>query len=191
MEVCSHTVIGNHDVMAISSKAFDNVPLHVSSGIDFAKSSLSPSHTSWLSKLPLLYEHDLFTAVHASLGYPADFEYLLTSWEAKSHFNNQITPVSFIGHTHSPILTIFNKIELLWLELDYNITAIPSDKVAINVGSVGQPRDNDPRACYCIYYPNLHSFEICRVKYDIEKAKSRIIKAGISRINADRLSIGN
>ena len=191
MEVCSHTVIGNHDLMVVSSEPLGTVPLHVASGIEFAKSSLSPSHLSWLSKLPFLYENHLFTTVHASLGSPADFEYLLTSWEAKSHFKKQSTSISFIGHTHSSVLTVEKNDRIEWVELNNDDITFPAEKVVINVGSVGQPRDNDPRACYCIFYPDFNKFKICRVDYDIEKARSRIIKAGISKINADRLCVGN
>jgi predicted phosphodiesterase len=191
IEVCSHTVVGNHDFITFSSEPLNNAPSHVVSGIEFAKLSLSPSHVLWLSKLPFLYKNDFFTTVHSSLGSPSDFEYLLTGWVARSHFKKQSTPISFIGHTHSPVMTVENNDRIEWVELNNDEIAIPAEKVVINVGSVGQPRDNDPRACYCIFYPDFNKFKICRVDYDIEKARSRIIKAGISKINADRLCVGN
>lgn len=67
----------------------------------------------------------------------------------------------------------------------------PSGKVLVNVGAVGQPRDGDPRACYVIYRPEQNTVEFRRIEYDIKRAKKKIIRAGLPRFTAQRLSLGS
>lgn len=66
----------------------------------------------------------------------------------------------------------------------------PSGKVLVNVGAVGQPRDGDTRACYVIYRPDQNTVEFRRVEYDIKRTKRKIIRAGLPRFSAQRLSLG-
>jgi diadenosine tetraphosphatase ApaH/serine/threonine PP2A family protein phosphatase len=70
------------------------------------------------------------------------------------------------------------------------ITLDPDCRYAIGVGSVGQPRDDDPRACYVIYQPGLDRVEFRRIPYNIKKAQTRFKKAGLSKFDAERIAKG-
>ncbi|MEI8309847.1 MAG: hypothetical protein WCH98_03735 [Verrucomicrobiota bacterium] len=66
----------------------------------------------------------------------------------------------------------------------------PGEKILVNVGAVGQPRDGDTRACYVIHRPEQATVEFRRVEYDIKRTKRKIIRAGLPRFSAQRLSLG-
>jgi len=105
--------------------------------------------------------------------------------------SKQTTRISFYGHTHIPAI---------WQQKGKKITyrtpgedPVPLDpdcRYATGVGSVGQPRDDDPRACYVIYHPGSDRVEFRRVPYDIKKAQARFKKAGLSKFDAERIAKG-
>jgi len=145
----------------------------------------------WLRDLPISADLDPLTLSHAALNAPGSFHYVDDKDSAKAHFAVQTTFVSFQGHTHVPVI---------WEEKEGAVACFnPSEnpvhldegnRYTINVGSVGQPRDNDPRASYALYdYQNrilLHR----RVEYDISRAQARFKKANLPAHNARRLKKG-
>ena len=129
-----------------------------------------------------------FTIVHATLDTPEQWGYVFNNLDAAASFTYQHTTVCFFGHTHVPMAFIRDdgvhrvRIEQLRIE--------PSKKYFINVGSVGQPRDADWRAAYCVYDIENNSVEQRRVKYDVAAAQKKIIEAGLPHLLAERLAIG-
>lgn len=72
-----------------------------------------------------------------------------------------------------------------------DVFALPKGgKVLVNIGAVGQPSDGDSRACYVIYRPDHKTVEFRRVAYDIKRTKRKIVRAGLPRFTAQRLSLG-
>ncbi len=97
------------------------------------------------------------------------------------------TRTGFVGHSHIPVTFFYGT------PVTYTIddTVEMEDRLAIaNVGSVGQPRDEDPRAAFGIYDPDARVLEMRRVEYDIEAAARTIIDAGLPPILGDRLLVG-
>lgn len=191
-ERCSHTVKGNHDHYAQYDVVILGMSERVAGGILHAQQALTDEEKQWIRSLPLSAEVGAITIVHATLHMPDSFEYLKGRTDFLRHFEKQRTPVSFFGHTHKP------EIALLKGDLDVGF-GIPGEgevlldrarACAINVGSVGQPRDGSTRATYGIYDPEQHSFTLRRVSYDIQKAAQRILDAGLPEENALRLFKG-
>ncbi len=189
---CKTSVIGNHDAYTLANLNDYKIERRVSAGILHAQQALTDEEKKWIRSLPLSAEVGAITIVHATLHRPDSFEYLRGRTEFLRHFECQRTPVSFFGHTHKP------EIALLRGDLDVGF-GIPGEgevlldrarACAINVGSVGQPRDGSTRATYGIYDPEEHSFTLRRVSYDIEKAAQRILDAGLPEENALRLFKG-
>lgn len=159
--------------------------------ITLAFKQVSGEQMKWLRGLPITADLDPMMLSHSSLHEPPHFHYIHDKDEAKAHFAAQSTFISFQGHTHAPVI---------WEEQGGKIACFkPVEKpvrldegnhYAINVGSVGQPRDNDPRAGYALYdYQNrllLHR----RVEYDIARAQARFKKAKLPARNASRLKKG-
>jgi len=188
---CTHVVVGNHDRLTIDDSDLPYLAEHVRPGILFARENLSSGQSEWLGSLPFSIKTGSVTAVHASLSHPEEFSYLANDQEAGLHFQLQETPFSFVGHTHVPIITVENVTGVSWIEFGAEVIKLDDAlKCSINVGSVGQPRDGDPRACYVTFDPFNYSLQIKRVEYDIKAAQRRITDAGLPQVNAARLSAG-
>jgi len=187
---CSITVMGNHDRMA-SEQGIIQALERVSAPIRYAREKLSKEQIEWLKELPMVVEKEGLTLVHSSLHEPEEFNYVLWKEDARLHFRHQETPFSFIGHSHAPVIAIQAP---NGITLDVpgvaSITLDPTLRSIINVGSVGQPRDNYPRACYGYLNTESLTFSWRRVPYDIKRAQERIKEAGLPWENAARLATG-
>lgn len=187
---CSVSVKGNHDQMA-SEKGVILALERVSAPIRYAREKLSGEQINWLKDLPLVVEKDGYSLVHSSLHEPKEFPYVLWREDARMHFRNQTTPFSFIGHSHSPLIAVEDPHGIsLSVPRVASIQLDPDRRSIINVGSVGQPRDNYPMACYGILETGSLVFTWRRVPYDIKRAQERIREAGLPWENAARLASG-
>ena len=190
-ERCAVVLMGNHDEYL--AKDPDNFVLskRIRDPLLLAKATLSAGDLDWLSRRPLVVERHSFTIVHASLSDPANFTYLFNDQEALFHFHEQKTQVCFYGHTHRPEVILQQGKEIRWgLLHEGNALLDRSKPCAINVGSVGQPRDDNPTAAYGIYDTDMGLFTLRRVSYDVDMAIQRIREAGIPEENGLRLLRG-
>ena len=181
-------VKGNHDEQASlieSSRDFNEM---AEAAIEWTRDNLAEGDKDWLRDLKLQRQVRDFTIVHATLDTPAQWGYVFNDLDAAASFTYQHTTVCFFGHTHVPMAFIRDdgvrrvRVEQLRIEM--------TKKYFINVGSVGQPRDGDWRAAYCIYHIEQNSIEQRRVKYDLATAQKKIIKAGLPALLAERLAVG-
>lgn len=117
--------------------------------------------------------------VHGSLQAPEMFNYIQTVRDAEYSFRMLDKATCFCGHSHVP-LTFFDTDPMTY-SLDSTIPLDPTGKTIVNVGSVGQPRDERPEASYAIYDTHAQSVEVRRVEYDIETAANKISDAGLPK----------
>ncbi len=181
-------VKGNHDEQASlieSSRDFNELAEHA---IEWTRNNLTEEDKEWLRGLRLQRQVRDFTIVHATLDTPAQWGYVFNNLDAAASFTYQHTAVCFFGHTHVPMAFIrdegIKRVRIEQLQIDM------TKKYFINTGSVGQPRDADWRAAYCIYHLDKNVVEQRRVKYDLVTAQKKIVKAGLPRLLAERLAIG-
>ena len=142
----------------------------------------------WLRSLPLQRQVHGFTIVHATLDTPGRWGYVFNNLDAVASFTYQRTAVCFFGHTHVP--TVFIRDQGVRQERTGHVHIEPAAKYFINAGSVGQPRDGNWRAAYCIYDVENNLVELLRVKYDLATAQKKIAKAGLPQLLAERLAMG-
>jgi diadenosine tetraphosphatase ApaH/serine/threonine PP2A family protein phosphatase len=126
--------------------------------------------------------------VHATLDTPGQWGYVFNNLDAAASFTYQSTTVCFFGHTHVPM--VFIRDESVRRERVEHIRIEPTKKYFINMGSVGQPRDGNWRAAYCIYDTENKVVQQFRVKYDLASVQKKIAAAGLPRLLAERLAIG-
>jgi diadenosine tetraphosphatase ApaH/serine/threonine PP2A family protein phosphatase len=120
---------------------------------------------------------------------PKSFGYVFDNLQADANFARQLTPLCFHGHTHCPM--IYEKSMNGVFRIDPQDFKLPvGRKYFINVGSVGQPRDGDPRATYVIYDQKERTVRFRRLEYDIAAAQERIRLAGLPERLAERLAVG-
>jgi diadenosine tetraphosphatase ApaH/serine/threonine PP2A family protein phosphatase len=156
--------------------------------INWTRQQLSDPQKAFLRDLPYTERVETFTIVHSTLDNPDKWGYVLDRYDAEANFNYQTTAVCFYGHTHIPIA--FEKGDDIRSGLYSRIKIKMGRKYFINVGSVGQPRDGDPRAAYCIFDMVNNMVELRRLDYDIETTQGKIRAADLPEKVAARLSIG-
>lgn len=169
----SASIAGNHD-WGVAGK-FDLAGFNEYAKVAalWTRKKLAASEKRYLKSLPLEYSGKSFAMVHGSLENPEEFNYILTKSDAIASMKLMVKPVLFVGHSHTACV--------------YNLEG---GKRIVNAGSVGQPRDGDPRASFVIYDDDRSGVEIVRVDYDIEKARRKILDAGLPEFLGDRLRKG-
>ena len=181
-------VKGNHDEQASLEESSRDFNALAEMAINWTREQLTAPEKEWLRSLPLRGTLHGFSTVHATLDAPAEWRYVLNTLDASANFPYQETTVCFFGHTHVAGAFVRDEgvksVKVDRLEID------EAKKYLINVGSVGQPRDGDWRAAYCIYDLDKKVVEQRRVEYDLQTAQQKIIKAGLPRMLAERLKLG-
>ncbi len=182
-------LMGNHD-----DEAWQDTPLlyrpHVLAGLEFARKQLNSEEKKFLCDLPLKMEFESFIMVHSSLFQPEKWHYLNNALNIELNFQQQRHQVCLCGHTHVP--RFYDKLLLTQMHLPGpEHLLVPEKKYLVNIGSVGQPRDGDPAACYVIYHEATRRIEFRRVSYDIAGAQKKIRDAGLPEMLAERLAKGS
>lgn len=184
-------VAGNHDHAAIGRLALSFFNCHAREAIEWTRQHISIAQAEYLGKLPLVSTIDGITLAHGSVHKPEQFGYIETVFAAQLSFHAMTTPVAFLGHSHVPITFLENEGQdsvTYTQSTEMELRHVP--KAIVNVGSVGQPRDDDPRACYAIYDSDLKTVGLRRIEYDIDSAQAKIRRAGLPDVLAARLSLG-
>jgi len=181
-------VRGNHDHYASNDERLEDFQPLAASVVDWTRRHLTADQIEHLRTLPLVQKVNGFTIVHSTLDMPDKWGYVFDTLDADSHFNYQTTAVCFYGHTHLPV--VFEKQHRVTRSLYTKLKLVVGKRYFFNVGSVGQPRDGDPRAAYAIYDAAAREVELRRVPYDIPKTQEKVRKAGLPERLALRLEFG-
>jgi predicted phosphodiesterase len=181
-------VRGNHDEQASIERSTEGFNELAEAAIGWTRENLSAADKKWLSDLCLTRQVRDFTIVHATLDTPGQWGYVFNDLDAIASFTYQHTSLCFFGHTHWP--TAFVRDDNVRRIATGQIMLSSGKKYFINAGSVGQPRDRDWRAAYCILHTDRQVVEQRRVKYDLETAQKKIRQAGLPGRLADRLALG-
>lgn len=181
-------VKGNHDAAACEMTSISNFNTFARLAVVWTKNNIGQSESMFLRSLPVLKREKEFVFVHASLHNPEEWHYIYTIDEAYNNFELLQEKICFIGHSHIPVIFKMGK------QFEYfvagSVKIENGARYIINVGSIGQPRDRDSRACFVIYDTDESVVEYKRIQYDIAKAQKKIIKAGLPEILAIRLASG-
>jgi predicted phosphodiesterase len=182
---------GNHDAATAGNRNIDKFHDEAQAGIKYARKTLSEENMAFLKSLPETVEKDDAMLAHGSPREPI-WEYVVESYTAKANFAFFDKMFGFVGHSHIPVLFTLNantgSVHRHLME-DGEIYQI-SSRVILNPGSVGQPRDNNPRSCYGIFDPDERTWTIHRVAYDIPAVQARFVAARLPRRQSTRLTEG-
>jgi predicted phosphodiesterase len=187
------TVRGNHDKVVAGIDSGGNFNQTALTAAQWTTGRLTPGNLRYVRELPQgpIEVEEGLAICHGS---PLDEDtYVFSDVDAWEIFSRFDMPVTFFGHTHIP--------SLFWLEgrmlgvkalrgTSGRIALSPGGRYLINPGSIGQPRDRDPRASYMIYDSKKRVVHWYRIPYPIGSAQSRIRKAGLPNNLAERLAIG-
>ena len=162
----------------------------------WTREQLGADHQGYLSGLPLSSALGEATCVHASPRRPEEWDYLLSAEDGFEAFPDFATRLCFVGHSHRPGVWSLGSSGPAHEDLggpawhDHRIPFHDGRRYIVNVGSVGQPRDRDPRAAYVVWDEDERSITLRRVMYDHKAAAAKILRAGLPRALADRLAHG-
>lgn len=184
-------LIGNHDAAALGQIDLESFNHEARLSAYWSRSVLTEENLQFLRGLHDKVIVDQVTLTHGSPRNPV-WEYLLDSYSAAVNFTYFDTQLCFVGHTHLPIIYFApnGKAHIEWQIVQELQPIQLRHRAILNPGSVGQPRDHDPRASYAIFYPGENVWEPHRVEYDIESVKERIYQAGLPHRHGLRLVDG-
>jgi diadenosine tetraphosphatase ApaH/serine/threonine PP2A family protein phosphatase len=185
-------MMGNHDFGAIGESALETFNSDAKKALLWQRKSLGQESRNFLSGLP----DELVVRGEVSLahGSPRDpiWEYVMNTLVARINLSFFDTPLCFVGHSHfQAVFQLDSKIDDLSIVVPRPAEKYElKDRAILNPGSVGQPRDRDPRSAYAIYSPEEHTWEPRRVEYDIPAVQKMILDAGLPSRHAERLTGG-
>jgi predicted phosphodiesterase len=181
-------VAGNHDFAIAEKIDISTFNVYARESTLWTRDVLDSESLAFLAQLPLVEELEGFTVVHGTLHSPELFDYIQSCYEASLSLAAMDQAACFIGHSHVPVAFVQN--EFISYCTNTTIPIDPNARTIINVGSVGQPRDQDPRACYAVYDTDDQEVNLHRVHYDIESTISKIDAVGLPRPLGERLRVG-
>jgi predicted phosphodiesterase len=179
---------GNHDEYCSTDDPLEGFNPAAAEAVHWTRGQLSDGERQWLCDLKYTKIVANFTLVHATLDAPERWGYVFDKLAAAASFPYQNTQVCFFGHTHVPVAFMRDTVVRGGTYSKFKID--PAKKYFINVGAVGQPRDNNPKAAYVVYDMDEGTIELRRLEYDIAAAQKKILDAGLPKRLAERLAFG-
>lgn len=183
------TLCGNHDAVAGGRIRPDFFTIYAAQAIRWTLGRLNEANQRFLAGLPLIQREGNLIFVHSTPQEPKEWHYLTSIVRAAREFESFSEQICFIGHTHMPTA---------WVQVDGDIerrTAeflriLPEERYIINVGSVGQPRDNNPDACFGIWDDERSEFRLVRTAYDIHATQQAMREHRLPDFLIERLAYG-
>jgi diadenosine tetraphosphatase ApaH/serine/threonine PP2A family protein phosphatase len=192
--VTERIVAGNHDHGAVGLTDLSLFNANARKAAEWTARNLTPEERGRLKGLPLTLagrsRAGELLAVHSTPHRPGDWQYILSLDEAEYQFEKFSQPLCFVGHSHQPVFWECDSLGKCSIAGREYVHLESGRRYIVNVGSVGQPRDGDPRAAYAICDWERMEVSIRRVEYDVSTAQQKIIKAGLPARLAERLELG-
>jgi predicted phosphodiesterase len=185
---------GNHDWAVLDKLDISTFNVEARRAIQWTQSQLSTEANDYLQTLPpIAVAPPHFTLAHASPRQPV-WEYILDNITAGENFPHFETQFCLVGHTHTPIIYEKTSTDIVARTPLYSqpvyLDQLGENRLIINPGSVGQPRDSDPRAAYAILDLEAMTWEHRRVPYDVEAVQARMRKHDLPERLVLRLEFG-
>lgn len=184
-------IAGNHDWGAIGKIPISDFNREAAFVCEWTESVLKKEYGDYLRDLPETQSGGDFTMAHGSPRRPI-WEYIMNAFEAAQNLPYFKTPVCLVGHSHIPFF--FRQIggeQPLFRHLeDVEEVSFGEGRYIVNPGSVGQPRDGDPRGSYAVYDADAKKLTLYRIPYDISQTQQRMRESGLPHFLIDRLSYG-
>jgi len=184
-ERCDVVLMGNHDYAAIGLANIEYFNEFAKISTRWTIQTLKEENKKYLHSLPFSHQDDEMIMVHSSPTNPSHWYYVLSMPDALIEMQAFSQNLCFIGHSHVPL--VFSSRDMIREPL---VQIEQNHKYIVNVGSVGQPRDGNPRLCYTLYDTGKKEIRYIRLDYDLQTTYAKIIEAGLPLYLAERLLKG-
>jgi len=182
-------VAGNHDRASVGLLGLEEFNYYAAEACRWTAARLSETQKTYLMRLPLVFHQEPFTLVHGSLRDPV-WEYLVDAEAARATFALLETRHCLVAHSHIPFVCLGEELpDFERLPVGVAVR-LGETRVIVNPGSVGQPRDGDPRAAYILYDTDGGTITLQRVEYDIPATQKKMAAAGLPHPLISRLAVG-
>lgn len=179
---------GNHDLAVAGIIPCDNFNNIARQSVEWTRQALTPEDRELLGNLPLQYVDGDYCFTHASPIEPMEFRYIRTMEDVATVFNHIGQRFCFVGHTHLPVVIQLDEEKARMKVIRENLVHLEDHcRYFVNVGSIGQPRDNNPDACMVLLDEDAATLEFLRVPYDISQSQEKILSNGLPSYLAERL----
>jgi len=186
----SACLMGNHDYAALGMLDTSSFNRYAKEAIDFTQAVLTKQNRNCLMEFEREYLFEDFHMVHSTPTKPNQWDYIITLDDAEQNFPTLKRRIGLIGHSHFPAIVCKANGSFPVLVRSDSIKIEKDQQFIINIGSVGQPRDNNPDSCYMLYDSPSNMARLKRVKYDIKITQDKMSKAGLSEYLINRLEKG-
>ncbi len=183
-------VVGNHDHAAIGRTSTEYFNKFAKSAMWWTIDELTAEHKAFLKSLPENAEENDLLFVHAAPIEPLSWNYILSLYDAEDNFHAFDLKACFIGHSHKPVVYSYEDGEFPSNEPGPRLKLFDGFRYIVNVGSVGQPRDNNPQPCFGIYDTTSGLFQFERVVYDVRETQAAMEEKKLPTFLIERLTLG-
>lgn len=184
---CDVVILGNHDEGQFNYGLVEGFSEKAYASSCHTRTVIKAEHIEYFKTLPYTHSENDLLFVHGSPYMPETYKYVLNLVSAETNFNYFNEMVCFIGHSHRPVM--FGKMED---DIYFSEPGIlnPENKYIINVGSIGQPRDGNPKLSFGLFDTEKFEYKNIRLDYNIRRAYDKIINEGLPLELANRLFHG-
>ncbi len=187
---CDIKIMGNHDYAALGLESAESFNKAARASLEWTQASLKQKTIEKLTDFEFDADFLDFHLVHATPKEPEAWQYVFNVEQAAEQFQHFPQSACFVGHSHIPVLFVRQDSGEVTAHFKTKHKFVKDKKHLINVGSVGQPRDKDCRACYVTIDVTGGNMEYRRVEYDIKKTQEKMAKAQLPEFLIERLSVG-
>lgn len=187
---CEIKLVGNHEFMAMNLVSEEKCNSIARESIKWTQNQLTDYEMGILEEFEIERTDGNYHYVHASPHEPEEWNYILDSAQADLAFKALKTNICFVGHSHVPLISVERSDDPPRMKAGHNFVMDEECRYIINVGSVGQPRDNDPDCCFVTVDTESLDVNFHRIKYDIARTQGKMAQAKLPEMLAQRLSIG-
>ncbi len=189
-ENCDIKLIGNHEYMLMGRSSTEQCNPSAQESFKWTQQELTDYDMALIEKYEMQQSRGDILFIHASTFKPEEWHYIVSREQAGRAFNHLDQSACFFGHSHLPTIFLEMPDELPRAKVGHDFLMDPDQRYLINVGSVGQPRDNDPRASYVVADTDTGDIYFNRVEYDIKTTQEKMARARLPKMLIERLSVG-
>jgi predicted phosphodiesterase len=189
-EIAEVKLMGNHDYAALGLMETEYFNQYAAESMGWTKDSISDKTVEIMSDFELTHVIDQILLVHSSPREPENWHYILDMEDAEENFDFFEDKICLLGHTHRPYIVYKSESGDAILAKDIEVEIEEEYRYLVNIGSVGQPRDGDPRSCYLIYDGDAQTIRLKRVQYDVKSTQKVMAQIGLPEYLIDRLAVG-
>lgn len=192
-ERCAGTVVGNHDAAVVDPSLRRWFNPHARVAIERQADLLGEDAREWLAALPDTIELDRVGLTHSGFADPRAFDYVIEPWEAERELAASPARWGFFAHTHVPAVfhrSAAGEVRAVAFDPARDVPLDEEGRYLVNPGSVGQPRDGDPRAACAVFDATDGICRWVRLEYDLQAAQAAIRRSDMPEFEAERLARG-